>query len=684
MNNVFDIQVLNQSDLNDTLVEVANPEFSVKSNNFLVRRVQPRYETLDVLSQVVDGERTLRTLLHVPGVRTEIAEMSKNKRGLGDVLAHLFGPSGLVETNSPRYSAMDVMTAVSTVSAFREASTEARLMYSGMIIHILDVFHMRQASIVTSYVMENKVDESPTLDDIIGSITESSVADKIKLQLGKIRTTLSKEDLKRRFSILSYTDLIATNIREISMAIANISFREMWMRDVFKLLGRLVLGDRNQIATYGDLWGNSSLQALTTNSTLVRLAVEHTLSDAGVAEIPSYELNNVADEIARFIGNLSDYEVKSGSNGLVELVTFNRLRNCAILSAMIVGTRRSVADAIMYTVVRSDDVVQGYVDIVNKSKELVGIRPHAPDDLFAHLINDALAFEEDSLLLEHVNDFDVMAIGQANISKTLLGDIVATMCDVTFLSSGVRAYAVSDMTKRLRALNPAFMMGVNTTSEMFAAVALLEPSDKLTMQPRYETEAVVVSQKFSGVWDTSALTKATDLTITIKDIIHTSDNGFGTVIVPLMGNARSIPHFTELTATEGWADIVGLINEISLELNRSGSIKPKLQRAVWSTSVSTKLANWVMSSVAMRGLINRAITKIAYELNTSGEGEILMRTSSLIFGEVALQCAVRTLETMSQLAGGDVFNSEALALLMTPEVVLQFSHMVRPAGDMQL
>lgn len=684
MKNVFDIQVMKQSDLNNTLVEVTNPEFSTKSNSYLVRRVQPRYETLDVLSQVVDGERTLRTLLHVAGVRSEIAEMAKNKRGLGDVLVQLFGPSGLVETNSPRYSAMDVMTAVSTITELRNYSTEARLMYSGMLIHILDEFNMRQASIATSYVVENKVNESPNLDDIIGSITESSVADKIKLQLRKTRTTLSKEDLKRRFSILSYTDLISSNIREISMAIANISFREMWMRDVFKLLGRLVLGDRSQVSTYGDLWGNSSLQALTGNSTLVRLAVEHALSDAGVAEIPSYELNNVADEIARFLGNLSDYEVKSGGSGIVELVTFNRLRNCAVLSAMIVGTRRSVADTIMYTVVRSDDVVQGYVDIVNKSKELVGIRPHAPDDLFAHLINDALAFEEDSLLLEHVNDFDVMAIGQANISKTLLGDIVATLCDVTFLSTGTRVYAVSDITKRLRALNPAFMMGINTTSEMFAAVALLDPSDKLTMHTRYETEAVVVSQKFSGVWNTDSLAKATDLQITIKDIIHPSDKGFGSVVVPLMGNERSIPYFTELTATEGWADIVALINEISIELNKSGSIKPKLQRAVWSTSVSTKLANWVMSSVAMRGLINRAITKIAYDLNTSGEGEILMRTSSLIFGEVALQCAVRTLETMSQLAGGEVFNNEALALLMTPEIILQFSQMVRPASDMQL
>lgn len=680
----YNVDTITAANLSRLTSEVASPELAVQSSSFLVRAVGKKYETFLALSQVVDnGEDMLRTMLRNQSTRSEFEEIIASMNGLEAVLQTIFGQSGQAECNTPRYSGLNVLNAVNNAPAYKNISTDTRLLTAACLNDMLDVFGMRQESASSSWVVTHAEELSPTMEDVVNELLEVSIADKIKHALISFRKKVKDDLPKKRFTIFAYVQQMHVTLREIALALNNVSYRESWIRDVFQLVARHIVNDTNQIATYGDPRSNTAIHALLTNSTLVRLAMEGYDKDH-ICSIPAHEVRTEADSITRNLSSLNNWSVETNAANVVQLSGYRRTQTGALVSAIINGVRKSSPDAHVYTVIDHGNLGTDFVDIINRTKEYKARIPNAPSGFVDTLLNDTIFVAEEIASSTLKTKFTSMSLATANVPDALLHDVVATMCSVNYEKSGQgykTVYNVIDMDDRLRAISPSNFshMQLNSAKLAFAAIAPLQ--ERVTSKPAFAGEALIMDGRFTGAWADRNTTPISEVSIVINDLLNdgAKDKSVGQVLVPIFGSAASVPKFTEVSATKGWVDIVTLLNNIGRTLNTAGSQKTKLQRANWMTSVVTQLANWANTDVSLHSIIGRAVSAFSNKAQDANLPEEFFMDHSFYHGMIALQCTLGLIEAMAKLhTSGVEISEEVVELLSSTEAMLTFSHLVAP------
>lgn len=672
----YDVTVLSASKFTDLIATTDTSEFAVSSSQILVRDEVRKFETFRAMSQLVDGDEILRNMLRSKTTRNEFEVAIPSVVALESVLTYVFGQSGNAEANSPRYSSQDVVRAVASAPVYKDVSVDTQLLIAACLNDMLDVFKMRQEAASASWVYAHSANLSPTMDDVINGLTEASVADKMKHLLVEFK---KKVDVpSRRFNIFAFTQLLHVTLREFALALNGTSYNEVWMRDVFQLIGRHIMNDQAQIATYGAPRSNGAIEALLQNATIVRLAME--AYDKGyICTMPAHELRNTAEMIARNLSNLRNFKVVTNMSEVVQLSGYRRNSTGALISAVVNGVRKSQPDAFVYTVIPHDMMGTDFVDVVNKTKEFGALVPSIPKHTLDRLITDTVIVAEESAMIGLKTRFTSMILAKADITDALLHDAVATMCPIYFnkVDAGLRImYFVVDTDKRLSALSPSNFdnMILNNASVALAAVAPLV--DSIVTKPLFMSESLIDSGKFTGIWAHRKTTMLSNVTITIRDLLS-ADGTVPSFEVPLFGVKRALPNFTEISSTLGWSKVNELLNQLAESLNGAGSQKSQLQRIQWVTSVTTLLANWVNTDVALHSLVMKSITMFSQNAQSANHPEEYYATHSYYHGMIALQCATGVLNAMSALSDEPVELNEAfLGLMSTPETLLSFSGLV--------
>lgn len=658
-----------------------SPELAVSSKTFLARAELRKLETFIALSHVTDGDSLLRNILSKAETRAELRKVVASAKGLNKFIQLMFGQTGIVEANTPRYTSMTVLDAINSVSEYSDYSLDTRLFLTACLSDMLDVFKMRQEASVTSWVKTNSGEPSPSMDDIINELMEASLSDKISHELQQFR---KKVDVpKKRFSIYAFSTLMSTALRNIAEALSQSEYRELALRDTFQLLARRVLDDDKQVSVYGNLRANEALHALTVNSTIVRLALE-AYDKAYICQIPASDLKTEAESIARNLNGLKNFDVLHSAEQFIQLSAHYRSQTGALSSAVISGVKRSVADAQVYTIIDHDRDDSDFLDATNKTKQFAARIPKAPDALFNGLVNSVIVAEEESAFSDQGKRLNRLNVAVANVSETLLHDVVATMCDVTYEYENGRAtplYNFTDVDGRLKSVSPSefSIMSIKDASVAFAALA--DPVESVTSYPLFKSEALILDGKFSGAWPNRNTADMRNITITINDILNEdSDDSVGSVVVDLFGSNSTIPQFTEISTTEGWANLINMLNAMGVALNGSGSQRNKIQRSMWATSILTQLANWVNRDVALHSLVNRAVYKFSEAAQKAELPEEFYRDNSYYYGMISLQCVLSTLVAMAKIYDSTVELDETVSkMLTTPEALQSFSQAVNPA-----
>lgn len=681
MNLAYAVVTINASNLSGYIGEVDSPELAVSSNSMLIRAELRKFETFKAMSHLVDGDEILRNMLRSESTRKELEQVVASIGGLESILESLFGGSGQAEVGAPRYSSMNVISAVENAKAYKSVSVNTRLLISACVNDMLDVFRMRQESASASWIETHSAVLSPFLDDIINELLEASVADKIKHILTEFRKKAKDTLPTKRFTIFAYTQLMHVALRDIALALNSISYREVWIRDILQLLARHIVNDRNQIATYGDPRGNPSLQALLTNSTLVRLAMSVYDNDH-VCTIPAHEVRNEADFIARNLSSLANYNLVTNVSDVLQLSGYHRSQTGALVSAVINGVRKSKPDAHVYTVIDHGTMGTDFVDVVNKTKEYSSRIPALPSGTVDRFINDTIIVAEELAMTQLRTKYTSLSLATANVDDNLLHDAVAMLCPVYFSKSNKSykaTYMIVDTDSRLRAISPSNFehMHLNSAALAFAAIGPL--SEAISTKPLFSTEALIVDGRFTGVWADRKTTPITEVKIVINDLLNdgAKDKAVPAVEIPLFGSSKALPAFTEISTTSGWVDIVTMLNNIGTELNTPGSQKSKLQRTAWVTSVITLLADWANKDVALHSLIGRATSAFSAAAQTANLPEEYFMVHSYYHGMIALQCAIEVIETMARLHDETAsINDNVQELLLSAESMLSFSTLV--------
>lgn len=679
----YAVETINASSLNTFIGEINSPELAVSSNSMLIRTELRKFETFQAMSHLVDGDEILRNMLRSDSTRKELESVVASIGGLESVLEHLFGASGQAEVGAPRYSSMNVITAVERAKAYKDVSVDTRLLISACLNDMLDVFRMRQESASASWIETHSATLSPSLDDLINELLEASVADKIKHILTEFRKKVKDTLPTKRFTIFAYVQLMHVALRDIALALNSVSYREVWIRDILQLLARHIVNDRSQLATYGDPRGNPSLHALLTNATLVRLAMSVYDKDH-VCTIPAHEVRNEADFIARNLASMRNYDLVTSVNDVLQLSGYHRSQTGALVSAVINGVRKSKPDAHVYTIIDHGTMGTDFVDVINKTKEYSSRIPTLPAGITDRFINDTIIVAEEIAMNQLRTKYTSLSLATANVDDELLHDAVAMLCPVYFnKSSGgyTATYMIVDTDGRLRAISPSNFehMNLNNAALAFAAIGPL--SETVVTKPLFSSEALIVDGRFTGVWADRKTTPITDVRIVVHDLLGDDPKGKSvpSVEVPLFGSAKALPLFTEISTTSGWVDLITMLNNIGSELNSPGFQKSKLQRTAWVTSVITLLADWANKDVALHSLIGRAISAFSAAAQESNLPEEYYMVHSYYHGMIALQCTIEVLNAMAKLNDEKAeLNENVQSLLLSAESMLTFSNLVSP------
>lgn len=677
----YSVSTITASRLSDYIGDVDSPELAVNSSAMLIRTAVRKFETFKAMSHLVDGDEILRNMLRSDSTRKELEVVISSIGGLESVLETLFGSSGQAEPKSPRYSSMNVIQAVENAKQYKSVGVNTRLLIAACLNDMLDVFGMRQESASASWIETHSADLSPTLDDLINELLEAGVADRIKHILMEFRKKAKDTMPTKRFNIFAYTQLMHIALRDITLALNAISYREVWLRDILQMIGRHVVNDRTQIATYGDPRGNPSIMTLLSNSTVVRLAMS-VYDRNHVCTIPAHEVRNEADYIARNLSSLTNYDIVTNAADVIQLSGYHRSQTGALVSAVINGVRKSKPDAHVYTIIDHGTMGNDFVDVINKTKEYSSRIPTLPAGIVDRFVNDTIIVAEELAMASMRTKYTSLSLATANVDDAMLHDVVAMLCPVSFSKVSdtfTATYMVVDTDSRLRAISPSNFEHMNLTNAALAFAAVGNLSETVVTKPLFSSEALLMDGRFTGVWADRKTTPITDVNIVIVDLLnsHEKDKAVPSVEVPLFGSARALPRFTEVSSTDGWSDIIQMLNNIGSTLNSPGNQKTKLQRTAWVTSVITLLADWANKDVALHSLIGRAVSAFSAEAQRGDLPEEYYMVHSYYHGMIALQCALEVLNTMAGLNDSTVELSENVReMLLSAESMLAFSTLV--------
>lgn len=686
----YSVQTFTAGKFSQHIKNITTPELAVSSTQMLVRAPVRKFETFLVMSHLVEGDEILRHMLRKKDVRDELEAVVSRADGLTAVLTSLFGMSGNAEVNSPRYSSQNVINAVDTAAVYKSSSVTTRLFIAACLSDMLDAFKMRQEAASSSWIETHSGSLHITSDELISSLVEASIADKVKHELVKVRKDLESKAPPKRFNIFAFAQLMHVTLRNIAMHLNAVTYTETYIRNILQLVARHVVNNDSQSTTYGAPRSNTSIEPLLKNSSVVRIAME--LYDKSmVLTIPAHEVKHEADTIARNLSNLTNYDVISDTRQVIQLNGFNRSQTGALVSAVINGVRKSAADAHVYMIIKHDDQVDGFVDVINKTKQFGAMIPKVPDGTLDRLITDTVIVTEELSMNNLRSKYTSLNLARADVSAELQRDATALLCPVFYQckekaengSTYDTIYLVSDVESRLRALSPSNFseMMLNDVNLAFAVVAPMT-TEGITTQPLYSTEALIIDGKFTGVWANRKTTSLSDVQITIKDLIN---DGKGEAQVPsftlpLFGDKSVLPKFTEMSTTDGWANIITLVNTIADELNAPGNQKGRLQRTAWVTSFTTLLADWVNKDVAIHSLVMRATTAFSFNAQAAKLPEEYYWTHSYYHGMIALQCVVGALNAMSQMSDKpEVLNEAVIDMLFDVDSLMTFSRLVSSA-----
>lgn len=679
----YTTDVISGTNFSDFTTNVTAPELALTSSQILVRSEMRRYETFRAMSHLVDGDEILRNMLRSKATRDEFEQHISSTRGLDDVLTFLYGQSGQNEVGSLRYNSMRIVEAVDAATDFKEMGTNARLLTAACLGDMLDVFKNRSESTSASWISEHKEGLSPTLDDLINEVLEVTAADKVKHILGKFRKDVKDGLPSKRFNVFAYTTQMHSALRDISLALNDLSYRELYIRDVMQLLARSVLNIDSQMATYGAPRSNTAIQALTSNATLVRLAISN-YDKAHVCTIPAHEVRNEAEFIARNLNNLANYDVVSDVASVIQISGYERSQTGSLVSAIISGTRRSVPAVHVYHIIPHTLLGDDFVDVGNRTKEFGNLIPKLPSGFVERFITDTVIVAEEAVMRSFRRKYTSFVLAKADVDENLLHDVVATLCPVSFEkgSSGYHAvYMVVDKEDRLRAISPSNFQHMHLKSAALAYAVVGHLTDSVVTKPLFQTEALLLDGRFSGVWADRNTTPITDAKITIRDMLaDDAKDAVTTFELNVFGSPKVLPRYTEVEATAGWANLIDIINNIGEQLNAPGNQKSKIQRTGWGHAVVNLLADWVNQDVAIHSLVNRAITEFSIKAQEANLPEEYYFYNSYYHGMIALQVVLGVMESMAKLSDTSVeLNPSVVELLLGHENLMVFSNLVAPS-----
>lgn len=657
-------------------------ELWVKSTQMLARRATGRYDVYTALSQVVEGEQLLRTMLRSETTRREFQDVIGSYEGLADVIYHLFGKSANVHYNVPKYASQDVLAAVSRATSYKGTSPRTQVLIAAVLNDMLDVFKMRIISSEVSWVHENASTISPTLDEIVNELLEVTAADRVSHSLKKFSEKVSKTIPSKQFDISSYIHVMHDTLRQIALALDSLSYKEVWIRDVFHLLGMLIVGDNSQLNTYGELRGNAGLQGLMLNATLCRLAV-NAYSKAHICSIPAHELNDEIQFVSRNISNLSSFEVISNTQQLVQVQAYKRQTTGSMLSVLINGTRQCLPEINAYYVAEHKALGIDNVDVENRTSRLKAYLPALPNNIISDLVKQFIDIEEEDIFNARRNEYRKMVVGIANVSDELLHDVVSLHCEVQYqpADKGVEIiYIFNDVENRLAALSPTSFNNMAVTSAKIAMAGVYPTSDEVHVEPTFLTESIALTNKFTGVWPQRNTVSLNKFTIKIDDLLNdgSKDKSVNSFEIDVFAQSPVLTRTIELHVNNGWGNIVKLINDMADELNKPGSQRAQIQRSRWVMNITTLLGEWINKDVAVHSLVNRARDRFSLEAQKSDLSEEYIRVSTYYTGMIALQVALELLSVLAQQGNGKVsLNDNATKLLYSTEALTAIGHLVK-------
>lgn len=677
----FETKTYNASNVHGIISKSDLAEDLISSSSMLVRRELRKFETFHVLSQVTNGDEILSVMLQTKAARTELQKAMSSLGGLNDILQGVFGSQGRVRSKVPAYNSFDVLAAVEKSKYYSDYTSDTRLLVAALMNDMLDVFEMRESESVSSWLRENPGDLHITPDELVSQILEASITDKIKHELQKFRKDVKSPS--GQFVIHSFSQRMYMTFREISNILSEVDFREEYIRDVIQLLARSIVGDRSQNSSYGELRHNTAITALKTCSSLVRIAMSE-YDSTHICSIPAQELRPEAEFIARQLSGLTNYELIHDARIVANCSGYERWQGGVYSSLMVWGTRRSEAKAHVYRIVDDIFVNRDYVDATNVTKKIGNRVPSVPADMLNTVTTDLIIATESLLLEGSKNKLNSIVLAKSGIADELMHDAAAILCSIQYSLNEADNYKadflINSGNGRLRALLPLKTSQLLVKSALVALCNEIELTDRVVTRPLYQTEAVIVDGRFYGVWSDRPTTPLNEVKMKIIDLFDEETEA--SIELPIFGEARSLPPFLELQVTEGWADIVEVLNSIGRDLNAPGSQKSLAIRSMWLNRLVAMLAHWVNNDLIVGSLIHSAIFKLAhakYELSEKGSTNLEEHysLSTPYRGMVALQVSVGLIETMANLSDEECeLSDEVKTLIFTPETLARFGELV--------
>lgn len=669
------------TDLQQFIGTPGHRELWMKATQMMARKETNRYDVYTALSQVVEGDQLLRTMLRSETTRREFQGVIGSYEGLTDVIYSIFGRAN-VHYNTPKYASQDVLASVNRAADYKTTSSRTQVLIAAVLNDMLDVFKMRTISSEVSWVYENSSAISPTLDEIVNELLEVTAADKISHHLKKFHERVAKSIPNKQFDISSYIHVMHETLRNIAITLDSLGYKEVWVRDVFHLLGGYIVGEHSQLNTYGDLRGNAGLQALALNSTLCRLAV-HEYDKGRICSIPAHELNDEVQFITRNISNLSSFEVITDTTRLVQMQSYNRSTTGSLLSVLISGVRQFLPDVNAYFVAEHKALGLDNVDVENRTARLKAYIPSLGKGIISDLAKQNIDIHEEELFNSKRNNYRQMVVGVSDVSDELMHDVVSVHCEVQYtkIDGKVTVYYIfNDSDKRLGALSASTFSNMTLTSAQLAMAGCYPTTEGLQVENFFLTESIGTTGKFSGVWPQRNTKTLSSMKIKINDLLNDKSNknfvaGFE---IDVFENSPVLTRSIELQLNAGWSNVTRLINHMADELNKPGAQRPQMQRNRWIMNMISLLGDWINKDVAIHSLVNRAHDKFSAEAQKANLSEEYIRVSTYYTGMIALQVAVETINVLG--ANGidpEGLNDNSLKLLYSTEALTAIGHLVQ-------
>lgn len=680
---MFNTTVLSPADFQSLIVMPGHQDTWIRSNSMLVRKQCNKFDVYTALSQKTDGDQLLQSMLRDETTRSEFASVISSFEGLHDVMVYLFGKSANVNYNVPKYASADVLAAVAQARGYKTAGSRTQVLIAAVLNDMLDVFKMRIISSEISWVYENSSVVSPSLDDVVDELLEVSAADKVATALKKFVKTVEKEIPSKQFDISSFTHVIHATLRDISIALDQLTYKATWIRDVFHLLGAYVTGNKSHLIVYGDIRANGGIQALSMNATLCRLAVKD-FKASYTCTIPAHELNDEIQFVTRNMANLSSFEVVTTANSIIGVQGYRRAASNTLLSVLISGKRQINPNISAYFVADHKALGMDNVDIENRTTKLKAYLPQVPSGILSNLTALSINVEEEDIFNKNKAKLDRLIIGEANVSDELLHDVASLTCDVMYSIDEVGkveiTYIFNDKEGRLNALSPSSFQNVSVSSALLAIAGTYALDDvEIKLENQFLNESIAETNRFSGVWPQRDTKSIDDFKITIDDILSDKENKMvESFSMSVFATSPNLTRTIEMQVNEGWAGINTLLNNMADVLNKSGAQRSQMQRSRWTTNVITLLVDWAYNDIAIHSLVNRAREHFAIAAQKAGLSEEYLRVSSYYTGMIALQVVVEVLNVLGGEGTGKVaLNENVIRLLYSTEAIMAMGHSFR-------